>query len=779
MASEPSNPVAAEATEVNALTLQIISPSVGVPQPLSLREVPRSTTVRQLKERIRNALDSKPADQAQRLIHRGRLLARDDETMLELFGEEAFRSTEHQSLHLVLRDLSDTRPAFTQPPVANTAHQPIPPPSLPPSLGQQSQPQQPQQQQQQLPHQNHLPFFHTQPQIRAGAGAAHGAAPVAGPGAGLPQNPISVFGIPQPQPGGVNPYNPTTQWPPAWTHQYIAANHRHILNTLGMAMGNQNQPNQTPPPGFSMQGMQTPQGRGPGINPPGRNISPFQPDAMRTVVREGVGPNGQQWRITVNEALINPMQRPGRTGSPFPTVDMPMPSGPTLRSTPSNRHLSGNDVQSILQTADATSAARTMADAMRRNASSSSLANLATNSSHQPIPPGVTTPLVPSRAGSATGTPDPLRAAGRIRNAPTSHPQVQSSSGTPEVYILSSPSGPRALLLNSSLDTYFSPQIRNTNPSLGYIFQPRPFAPPLGTLPYAMPPAAFHPRGHTMAAGTANPQPTRTTQPHQPQQPQRQQHGVPQAPRAHPHLGHAMARADNPQIQAVRIAQVWPHVWMIIRLALFIWWFTSPSSSWSRWITVISIAITLFLVNTGLLNPITEQVWVPIRRHLENLIPLADGHGAHHDAHPARAENTEGANNNAGNHGRQGEPDPADAAARLVQQRRQQNANWLLNQARRLERAGLLFLASIAPGVAERHIAHLEAEARAERQRREAAAEAAAAAASAQSENTEGEQTNENSSPESGETAGQHEAVNDENQGNDNMPAAEEPLIVI
>lgn len=53
-------------------------------------------------------------------------------------------------------------------------------------------------------------------------------------------------------------------------------------------------------------------------------------------------------------------------------------------------------------------------------------------------------------------------------------------------------------------------------------------------------------------------------------------------------------------------------------------------------------------------------------------------------------------------------------------QRQQQNANWFVDQVRRLERAGLLFLASIAPGVAERHIAALEAQEQAERERREA-----------------------------------------------------------
>lgn len=255
-----------------------------------------------------------------------------------------------------------------------------------------------------------------------------------------------------------------------------------------------------------------------------------------------------------------------------------------------------------------------------------------------------------------------------------------------------------------------------------------------------------------------------------------------------------MARPDNPQIHAIRLAQLWPHIWMVIRLGLFIWWFTSPSSSWSRWITVISIAIVLFFVNTGFLNPVAEQVWIPFRRHLENLIPHADGHRR---AVPIGAGNAQGANGEPVQ--RRGEPDPADAAARLVQQRRHNNANWLMDQARRLERAGILFLASIAPGVAERHIAQMEAEVRAERRRREAqveaiaAAEAAAAAVtqtgSGEQEGTE--QGNENTENGSGSStaatageagtsgeSGEQRAAEGE-AGNEGQPNAQGPLIAM
>lgn len=163
----------------------------------------------------------------------------------------------------------------------------------------------------------------------------------------------------------------------------------------------------------------------------------------------------------------------------------------------------------------------------------------------------------------------------------------------------------------------------------------------------------------------------------------------------------------------------------MIRLAVFVWWFTSSDTSWTRWFTIMSVATAVFLINTGLLNGIVHHMFNPVRQHLEGLIPLGgpdpnrnrDGNGNN-----AQAAAQDGENNNQTPRPQQqrGQLDPARVAARLVAQRQEQNANWLLDQVRRLERAGLLFLASIAPGVAERHIAALEAQERAERERREA-----------------------------------------------------------
>ncbi|KAI0434729.1 hypothetical protein F5Y09DRAFT_337396 [Xylaria sp. FL1042] len=680
-----SDQAKAVASEPSQFTLQVLSPSVNVPQPLVL-ELPVATTVQQLKERIRSSISTKPPDDAQRLIHRGRLLIRDSETMLELFGEELLRSTERQTLHLVLRDLAETQPTPTP---SLTSSQPTGSRSQTPGH------QYPQHLQQ--PHgQNGQTFIRT----------AH---------------PNVAIGLGQP------PTHTGTQLPPGWSSQQFLQAQLQAMARLGI-------PNQNQIPGQHPMGHHSTQNRGgPGSTSPGRAGSPFQPETTRTVVREGIGPDGQRWRFTVNESIVTTSQRTGRASSPLSSAGVPTPTNAQPRSVPGVVSMGGYDVQNALRAADAGPATRAMVDAMRRNASSSSLANLASHQGQQPIPPGVTTPLIPSRTGSAAGTPSPLQAIGRSPNASTGIHAAQTSSPAPEVYILSSPSGPQAILLNGGQGTYYSPQLHSYRP-MGLPLPPH-------ARHLALPQIARRSQfgiGNTAIPQINNPPPGQ--QPHlQPQQ----ELQVPAPIQAQ--FGHGL---DNPQNQAIRIAQVWPHIWMIIRLGLFIWWFTSPTSSWSRWITVVSIAITLFIVNTGVLNPFAEQIWTPLRRQLENLIPLAADAQGHQQQRPV-AENAQGGDTNGAGPARPGDPNPADAAARLVQQRREDNANWLLNQVRRLGRAGILFIASLAPGLAERHIAQVEAEARAERQRQQEAQAAATAAAQAESEDA-----NENTSLASPEAHG-------------------------
>ena len=152
---------------------------------------------------------------------------------------------------------------------------------------------------------------------------------------------------------------------------------------------------------------------------------------------------------------------------------------------------------------------------------------------------------------------------------------------------------------------------------------------------------------------------------------------------------------------------------------------------------VSGLALIVFLVNTGLFNGLADQLWGPVRRHLEALIPLAGPDAALVPAANAAMPQQPGvahpAGTEAGQGGRPGEPDAAQIAARLIEQNRQGNGGWLMAQIRRAEHSLLLFLASLVPGVGERHIAAREAEATAAEAERQRRIEAAAAA-----ENPEG-----------------------------------------
>ncbi|KAL8310509.1 hypothetical protein RB597_010375 [Gaeumannomyces tritici] len=200
---------------------------------------------------------------------------------------------------------------------------------------------------------------------------------------------------------------------------------------------------------------------------------------------------------------------------------------------------------------------------------------------------------------------------------------------------------------------------------------------------------------------------------------------------------------QNGQAAGALAAAIWPHLWLMIRMGIFIYWFRflHSESSWERWFSVLGIVLVVVVINTGMLNGLVDQAWQPVREHLDHLMPMGPGAGAQAGADAAAPgqpqQNANG--DNGAPRAPAAEPNPAEAAARMVAARRDANANWLLDQVRRVERAGLLFLASIAPGIAERHIAHLEEEARAERRRQEEAAAAAAQAEAAAAEATAAE----------------------------------------
>lgn len=99
MASEPGTLPAqpdsntAKSTGQIIVDLVIVSPSVAVPQPLRFPGTLASTTIKELKGKIRDGVPLHPAEDSQRLIHRGRALVRDGDTLLDVLGADAVSIT--------------------------------------------------------------------------------------------------------------------------------------------------------------------------------------------------------------------------------------------------------------------------------------------------------------------------------------------------------------------------------------------------------------------------------------------------------------------------------------------------------------------------------------------------------------------------------------------------------------------------------------------------------------------------------------------------------------
>lgn len=74
------------AEEHAALNLRILSPSSEVEGGITFSSLSTATTVAQLRERIQDAIPSRPAPERMRLIYRGRVVANDGDTLEHVFG---------------------------------------------------------------------------------------------------------------------------------------------------------------------------------------------------------------------------------------------------------------------------------------------------------------------------------------------------------------------------------------------------------------------------------------------------------------------------------------------------------------------------------------------------------------------------------------------------------------------------------------------------------------------------------------------------------------------
>jgi len=153
------------------------------------------------------------------------------------------------------------------------------------------------------------------------------------------------------------------------------------------------------------------------------------------------------------------------------------------------------------------------------------------------------------------------------------------------------------------------------------------------------------------------------------------------------------------------------HAWLFIRLFGFIWFFTGGLGS-NRTLMIAGAAIIWFAIQAGLLGDRVDRV----RRHLEGLLGPPNGPPAVQRIQVEVAGLPEGQPQE-----RNGvEPvDPEETAARLLRERAGRDRGWVRQRLRTVEGAVALFIASLYPGVGERHVAARE------EQRRQAEARAA------------------------------------------------------
>jgi hypothetical protein len=70
------------------INLKVLSPSTEVEGGVTFADLPTTTTIKELRSRIQDAVPSRPATERMRLIYRGRVVANDADTLGDVFGAD-------------------------------------------------------------------------------------------------------------------------------------------------------------------------------------------------------------------------------------------------------------------------------------------------------------------------------------------------------------------------------------------------------------------------------------------------------------------------------------------------------------------------------------------------------------------------------------------------------------------------------------------------------------------------------------------------------------------
>ncbi|EAT90507.2 hypothetical protein SNOG_02295 [Parastagonospora nodorum SN15] len=151
----------------------------------------------------------------------------------------------------------------------------------------------------------------------------------------------------------------------------------------------------------------------------------------------------------------------------------------------------------------------------------------------------------------------------------------------------------------------------------------------------------------------------------------------------------------NPAGDNDRVGNIAGHLWLLFKLACFVYFFSG--TGWYKSILLGLIAGGVYLAQLGMF----EEQFRVIRQHLEAVLPV--GALAERAAQPVRPAQP----------GRNMTPE--EAARRLLQQQQDQRVGWLRDSVRTVERSLAIFVASLWPGIGERMVHAQEERIRAER----------------------------------------------------------------
>ena len=170
-----------------------------------------------------------------------------------------------------------------------------------------------------------------------------------------------------------------------------------------------------------------------------------------------------------------------------------------------------------------------------------------------------------------------------------------------------------------------------------------------------------------------------------------------EAPLQNPAQDAPAAPAGNPDRDfALSIIR---RLWLFLRLYIFAFLF-SEAGSWRRWSLLCIGALIAVLSETETVHRLRRIIWEPIMRHLEGVVPLAGNDPRHRDPNPIQGQNAVQPQDAGTNR----VPDPGQLAQRLLRERNERDLNSFRQFLHWLERAVALFIASLVPGVGERHI---------------------------------------------------------------------------